>query len=91
MDFGGRQRARRGEPTGKEEEGVFDCVGIWLPNRESVDLAADRMKKGGIEYLYPLEELKDWEEYYTVSYCDPDNYVIEIFAMPMRQSSGIDP
>ena len=77
-----RPRVKRGKPTGKEEWGVSDCVGIWLPDRESVNLVAERMKKGGIEPLYPLEELKEWGDYYTTSYCDPDNFVIEIFTTP---------
>ncbi len=77
-----KPRVKRAKPTGKEEWGVSDCIGIWLPDRDSVNLVAQRMEKAGIKYLYPLEELKEWGEYYTVSFCDPDNYVVEIFTTP---------
>jgi predicted lactoylglutathione lyase len=75
-------RVKRQRPTGKEKLGVADCIGIWLPDKKSVVTVADRMRKGGIEPLYPPEEIKDWGQYYTVSFCDPDNFVIEIFHMP---------
>jgi predicted lactoylglutathione lyase len=75
-------RVKREKPSGREEWGVSDCVGIWLPNKESVNAVESRMRKGGIEPLYPLEELVEWGEYYTVSYSDPDNFIIEIFHKP---------
>jgi predicted lactoylglutathione lyase len=77
-----RARVKRRKPTGKEAEGVADCVGIWLPDKRSVDEVAKRLKKAGIEPLYPRELIKEWGDYYTISYCDPDNCVIEIFHTP---------
>jgi predicted lactoylglutathione lyase len=77
-----RARVKRGKPTGKEPEGVADCVGIWLPDKKSVDTVMGRLKKAGIDPLYPPELIKEWGNYYTVSYCDPDNFVIEIFHTP---------
>jgi predicted lactoylglutathione lyase len=75
-------RVKRKKPTGKEAEGVADCVGIWLPDKKSVDEVAGRLRKAGIEPLYAAELIKEWEDYYTISYCDPDNCVIEIFNTP---------
>jgi predicted lactoylglutathione lyase len=75
-------RVKRRKPTGKEDEGVADCVGIWLPDKKSVDEVAGRLKKAGIEPLYLPELIKEWGDYYTISYCDPDNCVIEIFHTP---------
>jgi hypothetical protein len=73
---------KRRKPTDKEDEGVADCVGIWLPDKKSVDEVAGRLKKAGIEPLYLPELIKEWGDYYTISYCDPDNCVIEIFHTP---------
>jgi predicted lactoylglutathione lyase len=75
-------RVKRRKPTGEEPEGVADCVGIWLPDKKSVDTVAERLKKVGIEPLYPLELIKEWGDYYAVSYCDPENFVVTIFHTP---------
>lgn len=75
-------RVERKKPTGREEGGVADCFGIWLPDRASVDLVAGRLKEAGIEPLCPPELIGAWGDYYTASYCDPDNCVIEIFHTP---------
>jgi len=38
------------------------------------------MKKNGLKALFPCEEHPQFEPgYYAVSFCDPDNYVIEIY------------
>ena len=72
-------RIRRKAPTG-EEFVVADHLAILVQDREKVDTAEREMKKNGFNVLFPCEEHPQFEPgYYAVSFCDPDNYVIEIY------------
>ncbi|MGF3498914.1 MAG: hypothetical protein ACQXXL_04730 [Candidatus Methanosuratincola sp.] len=49
-------------------------------DRDPVDTVVKRLMGAGIEPIHPPELIEDWgDDYYTVSYCDPDNFVIPIF------------
>jgi catechol 2,3-dioxygenase-like lactoylglutathione lyase family enzyme len=75
-------RVKRGAPTG-EEFVVADHLAILVQGKETVDVVERRMKKEGFEALFPCEEHPQFEPgYYAVSFCDPDNYVIEVYTRP---------
>ena len=79
-------RVKRKAPTG-EEFVIADHLAILVPKKETVDDIEKTMKKSGFEPLFPCEEHAQFEPgYYAVSFCDPDNYVIDIYhrANPKR-------
>jgi len=72
-------RIKRKAPTG-EEFVVTDHLAILVQDKKAVYDTEREMKKNGFEALFPCEEHPQFEpEYYAVSFCDPDNYVIEIY------------
>ena len=72
-------RVRRKAPTG-EEFVVIDHLAILVQNKKAVHNVEREMKKKGFKALFPCEEHPEFEPgYYAVSFCDPDNYVIEIY------------
>lgn len=78
-------RVRRKAPTG-EEFVVADHLAILVQDKKAVYDIEREMKKNGFEALFPCEEHPQFEPgYYAVSFCDPDNYVIEIYT---RQKLG---
>ncbi len=77
-----KPRVKRDAPTG-EEFVVADHLAILVQNKGAVDAIEREMKKKGFEALFPCEEHPQFEPgYYAVSFCDPDNYVIEIYTRP---------
>lgn len=75
-------RVKRGAPTG-EEFVVADHLAILVRDKGAVDAVEREMKKSGFEALFPCEEHPQFEPgYYAVSFCDPDNYVIEVYTRP---------
>ena len=75
-------RVRREAPTG-EEFVVADHLAILVPDKGTVDAVERSMKKEGFEALFPCEEHPEFVPgYYAVSFCDPDNYVIEVYTRP---------
>jgi len=78
----GKPRVKRDAPTG-EEFVVADHLAILVQNKGAVDAIEKVMKKKGFEPLFPCEEHPQFEPgYYAVSFCDPDNYVIEVYTRP---------
>jgi catechol 2,3-dioxygenase-like lactoylglutathione lyase family enzyme len=72
-------RVRRKAPTG-EEFVVTDHLAILVQDKKTVYDIEKEMKKKGFKALFPCEEHPEFEPgYYAVSFCDPDNYVIEIY------------
>jgi len=72
-------RVKRKAPTG-EEFVVADHLAILVQDKKAVYDIEKEMKKNGFEALFPCEEHPQFEKgYYAVSFCDPDNYVIEIY------------
>ena len=75
-------RVKRDAPTG-EEFIITDHLAILVQDQSSVDSIDRKMKENGFEALFPCEEHPQFEPgYYAVSFCDPDNYVIEIYTRP---------
>jgi catechol 2,3-dioxygenase-like lactoylglutathione lyase family enzyme len=72
-------RVKRKAPTG-EEFVVADHLAILVQDKKAVYDIEREMKKNGFEALFPCEEHPQFEPgYYAVSFCDPNNYVIEIY------------
>jgi len=72
-------RVERKAPTG-EEFVVADHLAILVPDKETAYKIEAIMKQNGFEPLFPCEEHPQFEPgYFAVSFCDPDNYVIEIY------------
>lgn len=72
-------RVKRRAPTG-EEFVVADHLAVLVQSKDAVDTVAKKMKSKGFEALFPCEEHPQFERgYYAVSFCDPDNYVIEVY------------
>jgi catechol 2,3-dioxygenase-like lactoylglutathione lyase family enzyme len=72
-------RVRRKAPTG-EEFVVTDHLAILVQDKKVVYDIEKQMKKKGFKALFPCEEHPEFEPgYYAVSFCDLDNYVIEIY------------
>ena len=77
-----KSRVKRGAPTG-EEFVVADHLAILVADKAGVDGVERRMKKSGYDPLFPCEEHPQFEPgYYAVSFCDPDNYVVEVYTRP---------
>ena len=77
-----KPRVKRKAPTG-EEVVVTDHLAIRVQNKETVYAIERTMKNDGFEALFPCEEHPEFEPgYYAVSFCDPDNYVIEVYKRP---------
>jgi catechol 2,3-dioxygenase-like lactoylglutathione lyase family enzyme len=75
-------RVKRKTPTG-EEFVVADHLAIFVQDKQAVDAIEREMKRNGFRALFPCEEHPQFEPgYYAVSFCDPDNYVIEIYTRP---------
>ena len=82
-----RPRVKRQAPTG-EEFVVADHLAVLVQDKVMVDTVAREMKKNGYEALFPCEEHPEFMPgYYAVSFCDPDNYVIEIYTTPNPDQS----
>jgi hypothetical protein len=74
-----KSRVKRKAPTG-EEFVVADHLAIFVTDKKAVYDIEKEMKKNEFEALFPCEEHPQFEPgYYAVSFCDPDNYVIEIY------------
>jgi predicted lactoylglutathione lyase len=74
-----KSRVKRAAPTG-EEFVVADHLAILVADKAAVDGVERRMKKNGHDALFPCEEHPQFEPgYYAVSFCDPDNYVVEVY------------
>lgn len=74
-----KRRVKREAPTG-DEFIVVDHLAVFVKTKEVVDAIDIEMKMKGYEPLFPCEEHPQFEPgYYAVTFCDPDNYVIEIY------------
>lgn len=77
-----KPRVKRDPPTG-EEVVVADHLAIYVDGKGAVDAVDGVMKKRGVAPLFPPEYQPQFSPgYYAASYCDPDNYVIEIYTVP---------
>ncbi|MDD1775792.1 MAG: hypothetical protein LUP94_00390 [Candidatus Methanomethylicus sp.] len=72
-------RVLRRPPTG-EEFVIADHLAILVQDKGLVEAVEMEMAKEGYKPLFPCEEHPEFEQgYYAVSFCDPDNYVLEIY------------
>lgn len=72
-------RVRRRPPTG-EEEVVAEHLAIWVSVKTEVDKVVRVMEERGIKPLFPPQECPQFAKgYYAASFCDPENYVIEVY------------
>jgi len=80
-------RVKRERPTG-EEVAVADHLAILVSDEKTVNAIAAKMKMSGFAPLFPPEEHPQFTHgYYAVSFCDPDNYVTEIYTAPGETST----
>jgi catechol 2,3-dioxygenase-like lactoylglutathione lyase family enzyme len=71
------RRVAKGAPTG-EEFVVTDHLGFSVGRREDVDTLAAAMAAAGFQPLFPAREYVEFGPgFYAVTFCDPDNNVIE--------------
>jgi predicted lactoylglutathione lyase len=84
--FVGESRPRRvvrQAPTGGEFV-VTDHVGFAVGQREDVDAIAAAMLAAGLKPLFPAAEYAEFGPgFYAVTFCDPDNNVIEFCHRPV--------
>jgi len=72
-------RVTRKAPTG-EEFVVADHLAILVPDKRIVFETERKMIENKFKPLFPCEEHPQFEPgYYAVSFCDPDNYVVEVY------------
>jgi catechol 2,3-dioxygenase-like lactoylglutathione lyase family enzyme len=77
-----KPRVKRDPPTG-EDFIIADHLAIFVHDKKAVDAIERKMEEQGFEALFPCEEHPQFEPgYYAVSFCDPDNYVIEVYTRP---------
>jgi catechol 2,3-dioxygenase-like lactoylglutathione lyase family enzyme len=75
------RRVERRPPTGSEEV-VAEHLAIWVGGKGEVDRVARAMGGRGISPLFPPQECPQFAEgYYAASFCDPENYVVEIYTV----------
>ena len=75
-------RVTRQPPHG-EEEMVAEHLAILVSDQETVNSITAVMVEQGFKPLFSPEEHPQFTPgYYAVSFCDPDNYVIEIYTVP---------
>jgi catechol 2,3-dioxygenase-like lactoylglutathione lyase family enzyme len=76
-----KPRVKKGPPSG-EEEVVAEHLAIHVGSKKEVDSVDEVMRRKGFKPLFSPEALPQFTPgYYAASYCDPDNYVIEIFTL----------
>lgn len=74
-----KSRITRQPPTG-EEEVVAEHLAILVQGKVDVDSVAQAMEKRGIKPLFPPQDCPQFSKgYYAASFCDPENYVVEIY------------
>jgi predicted lactoylglutathione lyase len=83
-----------GQPTSRRVERkapdinefvVADHIALLVPDRKTVNEVALVMKNAGFEPLFPAEEHPEFVAgYYSASFCDPDNNVIELYVVEKR-------
>lgn len=74
------QRVSKKKPE-ENELVIADHVALLFDSRNEIDEIAAFMKKWGIDPFFPSEEHPEFVPgYYSVSYCDPDNNVLELYS-----------
>ena len=80
------RRVERKAPRA-DEFVVADHIALLVPDRKTVNEVTLTMKKAGFEPLFAPEEHPEFVPgYYSVSFCDHDNNVIEFYVIEKRSS-----
>jgi len=82
--FLGQSASRRvaRKTPGVDEFVIADHIALLVPDRETVDEVSLTMKEVGFEPLFAPEEHPEFiPGYYSVSFNDPDNNVIEFYVI----------
>ena len=76
-------RVMRNPPSG-EEQMVTEHLAILVSDQETVNAIMAMMMEHGFIPIFPPEEHPQFTPGYAraVSFCDPDNYVFEIYTVP---------
>lgn len=75
------KRVERKPPTG-EEFVVADHFALLVEDRETVNEVTEFMENAGFKPLLPPEEHPEFTKgYYSTSFCDHDNNVIELYTI----------
>jgi catechol 2,3-dioxygenase-like lactoylglutathione lyase family enzyme len=75
------RRVEKRRPTG-DEEVIAEHLAIWVGGKAEVDRVAQVMGERGIRPLFPPQECPQFAKgYYAASFCDPENYVVEIYTV----------
>jgi len=85
--FLGQPASRRVERKAPrtDEFVVADHIALLVPDRKTVNEIAQIMTEARFEPLFAPEEHPEFVPgYYSVSYCDPDNNVIEFYVIEKR-------
>lgn len=81
------ESARIERKTPKDSDFVIaEHFAILVPNRKSVDEISGLMEKEGFKSFFPPEEHPEFVPgYYSASFCDPDNNVVEFYTIEERK------
>lgn len=75
------RRVERKAPDANESV-IADHIALRVPDRETVNEVDRVMKTAGFEPFFAAEEHPEFVVgYYSVSFCDPDNNVIEFYVI----------
>ena len=79
------RRVQKKMPS-KDDFVIADHVALLVPDRKIVDQVAEVMERAGFKPLFPPEEHAEFQPgYYSVSFCDPDNNVVEFYTIENRE------
>jgi catechol 2,3-dioxygenase-like lactoylglutathione lyase family enzyme len=74
------------KPPAETEFVIAEHFAILLPDKRIVDETAELMKNAGFKPFFPPEEHPEFVPgYYSASFCDPDNNVIEFYTIEERK------
>lgn len=88
MFFGKPESPRVKRKAPNEGEFVIaDHIALLVPDRRTVDQVASLLKKAGFSPLFAPEEHPEFTpSYYSASFSDPDNNVIEFYTTENRRT-----
>lgn len=69
-------------PPNADEFVVADHFAFLVPDRQTVDKLVETLGREGVKPLFPPEEHPEFQPgYYSASFCDYDNNVIEFYTI----------
>jgi predicted lactoylglutathione lyase len=74
------------KPPSEAEFAIAEHFAILLPDRKTVDETTELVENAGFKPFFPPEEHSEFAPgYYSASFCDPDNNVIEFYTIEERR------